>query len=70
MKSLTKFISRPIISLSKNGERDKNQFYRNYEVTDFNNLYTDVSDVSKKPRLSQAEQKIIYLVYNELNEIV
>ena len=70
MKSLTKFISRLIISLSKNGERDKNQFYRNYEVTDFNNLYTDVSDVSKKPRLSQAEQKIIYLVYNELNEIV
>jgi hypothetical protein len=70
MKSLTKFISRPIISLSKSGERDKSNFYKNYEVTDFDNLYSDVSDMSKKPRLSQAEQKIISLVYNELNEMV
>ena len=70
MKSMTKFISRPIISLSKSGERDKSQFYQNYELTDFNNLYLDVSDISKKYRLSQAEQKIISFVYNELNEMV
>jgi len=69
MKSMTKFISRPIISLSKSGERDLNQFYKNYAVTDFDNLYENISEMSKKPSLTQAEQKIISLVYNELNEM-
>ena len=70
MKSMTKFISRPIISLRKSGERDMSQFYKNYEITDFDNLYEDVSQMSKKHRLTQAEQKIISLVFNELNEMV
>jgi hypothetical protein len=70
MKSMTKFISRPIISLSKSGERDVSQFYKNYEITDFDNLYEDVSELSKKPKMTQAEQKIISLVYNELKEMV
>ena len=70
MKSMTKFISRPIISLNKKGDRDMNQFYKNYEITDFENLYSDVSDLSKKPRLTQAEQKIISLVCGELNEMI
>ena len=70
MKSMTKFISRPIISLNKSGERDLSQFYKNYELTDFDNLYEDISEMSKKPKLTQAEQKIISLVYKELNEMV
>ena len=70
MKSMIKFISRPIISINKNVKRDMNQFYKNYELTDFNNLYEDVSEMSKKPRLTPAEQKIISFVYNELNEMV
>ena len=70
MKSMTKFISRPIISLNKSGERDLSQFYKNYELTDFDNLYEDISEMSKKPNLTQAEQKIISLVYKELNEMV
>mgnify|MGYP006988899353 FL=1 len=70
MKSMTKFISRPIISLSKSGEKDLGYFYKNYELRDFNNLYEDVSEMSKKPKLTQAELKIISLVYNELNEMI
>ena len=70
MKSMTKFISRPIISLSKNNERDINQLYKDYEISDFDNLYEDISYMSKNPRLTPAEQKIISLVYNELNEMV
>jgi hypothetical protein len=47
MKSMTKFISRPIISLRKSGERDMSQFYKNYEITDFDNLYFfDISETS------------------------
>jgi len=69
MKSMIKFISRPIISINKNVKRDMNQFYKNYELTDFNNLYEDVSEMSKKPRLTPPEQKIISFVYNELNEM-
>jgi len=70
MISMTKFISRPIISLSKNGERDINQFYKNYELEDFDNLYEDISNMSKKSRFTQAEQKIISFVYNELKEMI
>ena len=70
MKSMIKFISRPKISLNKSVERDLSQFYKNYVITDFDNLYKDVSKMSKKPKLTQAEQKIIPLVYNELNEMV
>ena len=70
MKSMIKFISRPKISLNKSVERDLSQFYKNYVITDFDNLYKDVSKMSKKPKLTQAEQKIISLVYNELNEMV
>ena len=70
MKSMIKFISRPKISLNKSGERDLSQFYKNYVITDFDNLYKDVSKMSKKTKWTQAEQKIISLVYNELNEMV
>jgi len=70
MKSMTKFISRPIISLSKSGERNVSQFYKNYELADFDKLYEDILNMSKKPRLTQAEQKIISFVYNELKEMV
>ena len=70
MKSMIKFISRPKISLNKSGERDLSQFYKNYIITDFDNLYKDVSKMSKKTKWTQAEQKIISLVYNELNEMV
>ena len=70
MKSMTKFISRPIISLSKSGERNVSQFYKSYKLADFDNLYEDISNMSKKHRLTQAEQKIISLVYNELKEMV
>ena len=69
-KSMTKFISRPVISLSKNVERNMNQFYKNYEITDFDNLYEEISYISKKPRLTPTEQKIISLAYNELNVMV
>ena len=69
MKSMTKFISRPIISLNKSSEIDMSQFYKNYELTDFDDLYEAVSEMSKKPRLIQAEQKIISLVYNKLKEM-
>ena len=70
MKSMIKFISRPKISLNKSVERDLSQFYKNYVITDFDNLYKDVSKMSKKTKWTQAEQKIISLVYNELNEMV
>ena len=70
MKSMTKFISRPIISLYKSSEMDMSQFYKNYELTDFNNLYEDVSEMPKKLRLTQAEQKIISLVYSKLKEMI
>jgi len=70
MKSMTKFISRPIISLNKSGERDLSQFYKNYDLTDFDNLYEEISNMSKKSRFAQAEQKIISSVYNELKEMV
>ena len=70
MKSMIKFISRPKISLNKSVERDLSQFYKNYIITDFDNLYKDVSKMSKKTKWTQAEQKIISLVYNELNEMV
>ena len=70
MKSMTKFISRPIISLYKSSEMDMSQFYKNYELTDFDNLYEDVSEMSKKLRLTQAEQKIISLVYSKLKEMI
>ena len=70
MKSMIKFISRPIISLNKNNEKNMSQFYENYELEDFDNLYEDTSNISKKPRLTQAEQKIISFVYNELKEMV
>ena len=70
LKSMTKLISRPIISLRKNVERDNRQFYKKYEITDFDNLFEDISDISKKPRLTQVEQKIISLMYNQLNELV
>ena len=70
MKSMFKFISRPIISLNKSSEMDISQFYKNYELTEFDNLYEDVSEMFKKLRLTQAEQKIISLVYNKLKEMV
>ena len=35
----------------------------------FDDLYEAVSEMSKKPRLIQAEQKIISLVYNKLKEM-
>ena len=69
MKSMIKFISRPIISLSKSSKRDLNQFYKKYVEKDFDNLYENVSEMSKKPSLTQAEQKLMSLVYNKLNEI-
>jgi len=69
MKSMTKFITRPIISLSKSGKRDLSEFYKNYVEKDFDNLYKDVSEMSRKSKLTQAEQKLICLVYNELNEM-
>ena len=69
MKSMTKFISKPIISLNKSNEIDMSQFYKHYELTDFDDLYEDVLEMSKKPKLMQTEQKIISLVYNNLKEM-
>ena len=69
MKSMTKFISRPIISLNKSSEINMSQFYKHYELTDFDDLYEDVLEMSKKPKLMQTEQKIISLVYNNLKEM-
>ena len=70
MKSMTKFISMPIISLYKSGERNMSQFYKSYELADFDKLYEDILNMSKKHRLTQAEQKILSFVHNNLKEMV
>ena len=69
MKSMTKFISRPILSINKSEERDIDDFYKDYSANDFDKLYEEIKDV-KQSKMTKAEKKIISLVNNGLNEMI
>ena len=70
-KSIVNFLSRPIISI--NSDKNKNsleEFYRTYGEEDFNKFYDDLIQLSQKPQKEIREKKLLNLANKHLKNFL
>ena len=69
-KDISKFISRPILSLYKEDEKYYDNINRNYCEEDFNNFYGDASELIQRPQKSKIETKLVSILTEKLNGLL
>ena len=69
-KDISKFISRPILSLYKEDEKYYDNMNRNYCEEDFNNFYGDASELIQRPQKSKIETKLVSILTEKLNGLL
>ena len=67
---IIKFLSRPILSVAKKEESELNESSKNYEGTDFDNLYYEISELVQKDEKRETEKKLLSLSNQQLKELV
>ena len=71
VKSIVNFLSRPIISINKdNDKNDFEKFYRSYKESDFNKFSEDLSKLLQKPKKEIRERKLISLANKHLKDFL
>ena len=71
VKSIVNFLSRPIISINKdNDKNDFEKFYRSYKESDFNKFSDDLSKLLQKPKKEIRERKLISLANKHLKNFL
>ena len=69
-KGIIKFLSRPIISINKKEDNYLNDFYKNYYESDFDNFYSDISELIQKTEKRETEQQLLSLSYKQLKKLI
>ena len=65
-EGIIKFLNRPTLYTKKKIEKK----YKNYSENDFNNLFSEISDLVKKPDKSMIDKKFIFLSNQKLKELI
>ena len=69
-KDIVNFLSRPIISLKGKKKNDQPIFYHNYESSDFNKFYVELSELAKKSDKRKEEEQLISISNNHLKSLL
>ena len=69
-KDIINFLSRPILSLTKNSFEEKDIFYESYKESDFDKFYESYSALVKKPNKKDREKKLLNLSQKQLKEFI
>ena len=69
-KDISKFVSRPVLSLYKEDEKYYDNINRNYCEEDFNNFYGDASELIQRPQKSKIETKLVSILTEKLNGLL
>ena len=69
-KGIIKFLSRPIISINKKEDNYLNDFYKNYYEADFDNFYSDVSELVQKTEKRETEKQLLFLLNKKLKKLI
>ena len=67
---IIKFLSKPVVSIAKKEQNELDESSKNYEETDFNNFYYEISELVKKAEKRETEKKILSLCNQQLKELV
>ena len=70
MKNIINFISRPIFSSNLNKEKEFESFYQTYTNKDFDKLYDELYEFSKKDDKKLMEEKILNISNKQLKELI
>ena len=69
-KGIIKFLSRPIISISKDEGSEFDDFYKRYSLKDFDTLYEQTSELVRKSEKLEMEKKLIFISNQQLKKLV
>ena len=67
---IIKFLSKPVVSTANKEQNELDESSKNYEETDFNNFYYEISELVKKVEKRETEKKILSLCNQQLKELV
>ena len=67
---IIKFLSRPIVSVAKKEQRELDESFKNFEETDFDNFYYEISELVQKAEKRETEKKLLSLSNQQLKELV
>ena len=69
-KDISKFISRPVLSLYKEDEKYYDDINKNYCEEDFNNFYGDASELIQRKQKTKTETKLVSILTQKLNDLL
>ena len=69
-RDISKFISRPILSLYNDDEKYFNDLNINFCEQDFNNFYDNASEIIQRPQKTKIETKLVSIFYEKLNNLL
>ena len=69
-KDIVNFLSRPIMKLKGKKKNDQPIFYHNYESSDFNKFYVELSELAKKSDKRKEEEQLISISNNHLKSLL
>ena len=69
-RDISKFISRPILSLYNDDEKYFNDLNINFCDQDFNNFYDNASEIIQRPQKTKIETKLVSIFYEKLNNLL
>ena len=69
-KDISKFISRPILSLYQKDSKYFDDLNKNYCKEDFNNFYDKASELIQRPEKTKIEAKLVSIFNEKLNDLL
>ena len=69
-RDISKFISRPILSLYNDDEKYFNDLNINFCDQDFNNFHDNASEIIQRPQKTKIETKLVSIFYEKLNNLL
>ena len=69
-RNISKFISRPILSLYQENEKNNDDINKKYCEEDFNNFYESASDLIQRPQKTKTEIKLISIFNEKLKDLL
>ena len=69
-KDIINFLSRPLLTINKDGQKEFSQFYQDYTENDFNKFFDGISELMQKAEKNEREKNLIFLVNKNLKEFI
>ena len=69
-RDISKFISRPLLSLYNDDEKYFNDLNINFCEQDFNNFYDNATEIIQRPQKTKIETKLVSIFHEKLNNLL